>query len=163
MVAHNSIDAAWTNGAGIRLRDLPALGAAIERAIVVDNDVTMSAPEGTVFGTGSAGIEIRGYGQGNVILNNRIRGRARAALSVAGQGAGVPGNNTFVLKQSEFTSARLAKLGDTKAQVAGAFRLMFQRPPNEAELRDFTAYAEKHGVANLCRVLFNSNEFLFVE
>ena len=50
VVAHNSIETAWINGAGIRLRDLPALGAAIERAIVVDNEVTMSAPEGTVFG-----------------------------------------------------------------------------------------------------------------
>jgi hypothetical protein len=32
-------------------------------AIVVDNDVTMSAPEGTVFGANSAGIEIRGFAQ----------------------------------------------------------------------------------------------------
>jgi hypothetical protein len=123
MVAHNSIDTAWTNGAGIRLRDLPALGAAIERAIVVNNDVTMSAPEGTVFGTGSAGIEIRGYGQGNVILNNRIRGRARAALSVAGQGAGIPGNNTFVLNDHDGLKSSLADVfvgpGVTNTLVVG--------------------------------------------
>jgi hypothetical protein len=28
--------------------------------------------------------------------------------------------------------------------------------------RDFTAYAQKNGFAALCRVLINSNEFLFV-
>ena len=32
-------------------------------------------------------------------------------------------------------------------------------PTNSADL---TAYADKHGLANLCRVLFNANEFLFV-
>jgi hypothetical protein len=31
------------------------------------------------------------------------------------------------------------------------------------EQRDLGAYADKHGLAALCRVLFNSNEFLFVE
>ena len=39
---------------------------------------------------------ITGYAQGNAVLNNRIRGRARAALVVAGKSGGVPGNNTFV-------------------------------------------------------------------
>ena len=62
----------------------------------MDNDVTMSAPEGTVFGANSAGIEIRGFAQGNSVLNNRIRGRARAALAVLGQNGGIPGNSSFV-------------------------------------------------------------------
>jgi hypothetical protein len=95
LVAHNRIDSAWANGAGIRLRDLTALGAAMERAIVVDNDVTMSAPPSVVFGANSAAIEIRGLAQGNVVLNNRIRGRAGTALAVVAQGLSVPANNTF--------------------------------------------------------------------
>jgi hypothetical protein len=53
----------------------------MELAIVVDNDVTMSAREGTVFGSDSAGFSVRGFTQGNVVQDNRIRGRARAALA----------------------------------------------------------------------------------
>lgn len=125
VIAHNSINSAFPNGAGIRVRDLA--GAAIERAIVVDNDVTMSAPEGTVFGNESAGIEIRGFAQGNVVLNNRIRGRASFALSVAvavaAQGGGIPGNNTFVLNDHEGFKASLADVfvgaGVTNTLVVG--------------------------------------------
>jgi hypothetical protein len=54
----------------------------MEHALVFDNDVIMSPPGGVVFGDFSAGIEVRGFAQDNVIANNRIRGRARAALAV---------------------------------------------------------------------------------
>jgi hypothetical protein len=37
------------------------------------------------------------------------------------------------------------------------------RPPTVDEAKLFVAYAEKHGLANLCRVLFNTNEFLFAD
>jgi hypothetical protein len=37
------------------------------------------------------------------------------------------------------------------------------RQPKEAELIEWAAYAEQFGVANLCRVLLNSSEFLFVD
>ena len=93
LIAHNSIQSDWAKGAGIRVHggfaDWPITGA-----IVVDNDVTMSAPESAVFGANSAGIEIRGFAHGSVVLNNRIRGRARAALAVVTQDTGVPQNNT---------------------------------------------------------------------
>jgi hypothetical protein len=123
LVAHNSIDSAWTNGAGIRLRDLTALGAAVEGAIVIDNDVTMSAPESVVYGANSAAIEIRGLAQGNVVLNNRIRGRARTALAVVAQPGGVPGNSTFVLNDLDGFHPSLADVfvdeGVTKTLVVG--------------------------------------------
>jgi hypothetical protein len=32
-----------------------------------------------------------------------------------------------------------------------------------AELRRLTAFAEQNGLANLCRLLFNLNEFVFVD
>ena len=32
-----------------------------------------------------------------------------------------------------------------------------------AEQAEFSAYAEKHGFENLCRVLFNVSEFVFVD
>ena len=44
----------------------------------------------------SAAIEIGGFAQNNAVLNNRVRGRARAALALVGQNGGTPGNNTFV-------------------------------------------------------------------
>ena len=34
---------------------------------------------------------------------------------------------------------------------------------SEDERKELAGYAAKHGLANLCRVLFNSNEFLFVD
>jgi hypothetical protein len=56
----------------------------------------MSAPEGTVFGPNSAGIAIEGASQGNLVSNNRIRGRATAGLSVLTLNGGIPGNTSFV-------------------------------------------------------------------
>ena len=112
LIAHNSIECRWATGAGIHLQGPPNLGEVITDAVVVDNDVTMSAPEGTVFGENSAGIDIRGFAQGNVVLNNRIRGRARAALAVIAQlqrtVQGNPGHNTFVLNHLEGFQSSLA-------------------------------------------------------
>jgi hypothetical protein len=86
LVAHNTIDCAWAQGAGIRVQtEHPEWP--VSHAIVVDNDVNMSAPEGTVFDVNSAAIEIRGASEGAIVLNNRIRGRANFALSVAAQAA----------------------------------------------------------------------------
>jgi hypothetical protein len=36
------------------------------------------------------------------------------------------------------------------------------RPPSREEAVEFAAYATQHGMPNLCRLLFNSNEFIFV-
>jgi hypothetical protein len=94
LIAHNSIVSTWGTGTGILVQGNPGLSEA--SAIVVDNDLTMSAPDDTVFGSNSGAIVILGFAQGNAVLNNRIRGRARAALVVGLKGAGIPGNNAFV-------------------------------------------------------------------
>lgn len=94
-VAHNIIEVADPDGAGIRIRDYPALGAAMEHATITDNDVTMSAPEGAVFGMGSSGIEIMGLARGVVVQRNRILGRARVAMYVAPGKSGSPSGNTI--------------------------------------------------------------------
>ena len=41
-------------------------------------------------------------------------------------------------------------------------QLTLGRPPTADELRDWSTYADRHGLANACRLLFNSNEFLFL-
>ena len=35
--------------------------------------------------------------------------------------------------------------------------------PDPLELDSLAAYAGKHGLASACRVLFNTNEFVFVD
>jgi len=97
LITHNSIDCGWANGAATGINVFAQAFAPEASAIVVNNDVTMSAPEGTVFGgASSAGIAIRGFAQANWVLNNRIRGRARAALAVMDLNGGIPGSNSFV-------------------------------------------------------------------
>jgi hypothetical protein len=63
-----------------------------------------------VFTDQSAGIFIRGFAQGNVVLDNRIRGRARAALSVYVFRGGIPSNNAFVLNRFDDFEASLAEV-----------------------------------------------------
>ena len=111
LITQNQIEVADPNAAGIRLRAYPALGAAMEHATVTDNDVTMSAPEGAVLGVGSAGIEIRGSARGNLVQRNRIRGRARVALSVAPDKVGIPTGNTFDRNDQENFSSPLTEGG----------------------------------------------------
>jgi mono/diheme cytochrome c family protein len=72
-------------------------------------------------------------------------------------------NNDFVLRHSEHFAARVEKLGaDTLSRVNAMVRLAFQRAATPEEVRAMSAYAEQHGLPALGRVLFNSNEFLFI-
>jgi hypothetical protein len=48
-------------------------------------------------------------------------------------------------------------------QIAAAYRLAFGRLPSSEESRMLSVYAEKFGLANVCRLILNSNEFLFVD
>jgi hypothetical protein len=72
LIAHNSIDCGWMDGnvTGISAFSLAAPNTPEGGAIIVDNDVTMSAPEGTVLGPSSAGIAIKGPSQGNLVMEN---------------------------------------------------------------------------------------------
>ncbi len=53
-------------------------------------------------------------------------------------------------------------MGKQVTTTTEAVRRILLREPTRDEARQFSAYAEKHGPAALCRVLINSNEFLFV-
>jgi hypothetical protein len=73
-------------------------------------------------------------------------------------------NNPFMIKQSEYFAERLEKLSsDPKRQIEWAFRLAFSRPPTAAEMNAVATYRQKHGLANMCRILLNTNEFMFVD
>jgi hypothetical protein len=74
-------------------------------------------------------------------------------------------NDPFVLDQSERFAARLQKdAGDAPAeQVRRAFRLAFGRDPSADEAGAAEKLVKARGLAQLCRALFNANEFVFVD
>ncbi len=73
-------------------------------------------------------------------------------------------NNPFVLKQSEHLAERVSAMATNPAdQVVAASRLTLERRPDSRELSDLTAYLSREGLPNLCRLLLNTNEFIFVD
>jgi mono/diheme cytochrome c family protein len=73
-------------------------------------------------------------------------------------------NNPFVLKQSEEFAERLEQsAGPIEARVELAYQLALSRKPRPDEQERLARFAETHGWANACRVLFNSNEFMFID
>jgi hypothetical protein len=121
-IAHNSIHCGWAQAEGItvfsQFAAWPMVGAIVE-----DNDVTMSPPENTAFGPNSAGIAIRGFAQNNVVRNNTIRGRARAALSVDDFKGGTPDKTTLIRNRLDDFEASLADVfvdvGGTNTAILG--------------------------------------------
>lgn len=65
-------------------------------------------------------------------------------------------NNRFMLHFSREMATQMTKPEE-------AVRRIWLREPTEVEQAHCAAYAQKHGLAALCRVLLNSNEFLFVD
>jgi hypothetical protein len=73
-------------------------------------------------------------------------------------------NNPFAIRQAEHLARRLeCERPSLAGQVVRAVERVFVRPADPQELRELEGYARRHGLANLCRLLFNSNEFLFVD
>jgi hypothetical protein len=73
-------------------------------------------------------------------------------------------NDKLVVRLSERFAARLtAAQPDIDGQINLAFRHLLGRPPRVEERELVAAYAKQHGLANACRFLFNTNEFLFVD
>ena len=73
-------------------------------------------------------------------------------------------NSRFTLDQAEAFAKRVrAEVGeDPERQVGRAWQLALQREPTSEELADATEVVRQHGLPLLGRVLFNSNEFLFL-
>jgi hypothetical protein len=73
-------------------------------------------------------------------------------------------NNPFMVRQASHFADRLKGMStDVEAQVEQAYRLALGRPPSKDEKAAVAAHARKHGLAKTCRVLFNANEFVFVD
>ncbi len=74
-------------------------------------------------------------------------------------------NNRLVLYLSEVMAARLVReVGpDVGSQVDRAYRLAFGRMPDAEEREQAVKLVKTFGGSSLARVLFNSNEFLYVD
>jgi hypothetical protein len=73
-------------------------------------------------------------------------------------------NNQFVVKQAEHFAERVRQPSNEPAQqITAAYQLAFGRDPRPDELELLIAYTAKHGLQNTCRLILNSNEFLFVD
>jgi hypothetical protein len=72
-------------------------------------------------------------------------------------------NHPFVLNQCEHFARRLEALSrDLNERVKAACELAYGRPAQPEEVTMLADYARRHGLDNLCRLIINSNEFLFV-
>jgi hypothetical protein len=73
-------------------------------------------------------------------------------------------NNRFMVRMAEHFAARVQGMGGTlPEQVRAAYGLALGRAPVPDEERLLTEYAQKHGLANACRLILNTNEFSFAD
>ncbi|MDA0832490.1 MAG: DUF1553 domain-containing protein [Planctomycetota bacterium] len=74
-------------------------------------------------------------------------------------------NDSFVLRQTERMAERIARSLSNKDRVehiSRAMQLTLGRQPTAVELSQFETLVEQHGLNNLCWVLLNTSEFLYV-
>jgi hypothetical protein len=75
-------------------------------------------------------------------------------------------NDELVLRQSGHFAATLQREfpgADESVRIGAAVERTFARLATADETRLLTQYASRHGLAAACRLLFNSNEFIFVD
>jgi mono/diheme cytochrome c family protein len=74
-------------------------------------------------------------------------------------------NNSFVLRMSQRFAQRVTEEAgdDTRNRVTRVSQLAFGRNPTDDELHTYENFAAQHGLAAFCRVVFNSNEFIYVD
>ena len=73
-------------------------------------------------------------------------------------------NSPFVMEQAGHLAARVQREapGPVATQVQHLFRLALHRPPSPQEAAVCTKLALDHGLPAVCRMIFNTNELLFV-
>jgi hypothetical protein len=73
-------------------------------------------------------------------------------------------NDAFVIRECEHFAARLQRERTSlEEQILRAYELALNREPRENERAKLVEHARKHGLASACRVIFNSNEFMFID
>jgi len=75
-------------------------------------------------------------------------------------------NGDFANEEAEHFAERVRKEAgdDPEEWIKRAFLIAFGRPPNPQETSELRAFAgSEKGLAGLCRVLYNANEFVYVD
>jgi hypothetical protein len=74
-------------------------------------------------------------------------------------------NNPFVLRMASYCADRVAREAgdDQRKQIERAWQLTVGRSPGESELHASRQLVSQHGLAALCRGLFNISEFVLIE
>ncbi|MED5382204.1 MAG: DUF1553 domain-containing protein, partial [Verrucomicrobiota bacterium] len=73
-------------------------------------------------------------------------------------------NNKLMIAMAGHFAANLEQTHtDRAAAVSEAFFRTTGRPPSTEEAADLVAHSDKHGLPSTCRLLFNLNEFSFVD
>jgi hypothetical protein len=73
-------------------------------------------------------------------------------------------NNGFMISMSGHFAKRLEKEGtDIPSRTERMYQLAFGRSPNSAEQLAFEQYIAQYGLENACRLIFNLNEFSFID
>ncbi len=75
-------------------------------------------------------------------------------------------NNRFMVRMSEHFAERVEQQvndPDVARRIDQAYRLALARSPDSDELARLTEFAQAYGLAYACRVIFNLNEFVFVD
>ena len=73
-------------------------------------------------------------------------------------------NDPFVLDQARYFADRLkGSSSSLQGQVASAVKLAYGREATESERAALAEYAGKYGLAAMCRLIYNANEFLFID
>lgn len=73
-------------------------------------------------------------------------------------------NNSFTLRMSEDFSKRVLRDAgdDVQKQAAFVFELAYGRAATEAEMKAAVPFVKSHGLPALCRVVLNTNGFLYL-
>jgi hypothetical protein len=74
-------------------------------------------------------------------------------------------NSPFVNQQAAFFAQRLREETgpDTGKQIDRAFWIALSRLPNQAERERLIELADKHGLEQVCRVMLNTSEFVYIQ
>jgi hypothetical protein len=92
-------------------------------------------------------------------LNTPVRSQTQTALQALALW-----NDLLIVRQSREFARRLSRLtSDLHGQIAAAHCLALGREPDDRERDALANYAAKYGLANACRLLWNTNEFVFVD
>ncbi|WP_437187641.1 DUF1553 domain-containing protein [Planctomicrobium sp. SH668] len=88
-----------------------------------------------------------------------VRGRSTTALQALSLM-----NGQFIFEQGTLLADKIknAHSEDPEGQVSAAYRAILGRDPDVNELQLSQSFLTEHGLFSLCRVLFNTNEFLYV-